>query len=229
MVLKGGYVEVTREILFDRGVIDDLVQKLKSLSLISNREDNAEPIYVTGPLSLDQQWISYLKAALGWNLERLSLERGATPAQLCHTFALAIGAALEPTLPSTRSVNFCRKNFANRKLIRAGLVQEGLVALNACCALATCTLLGHAYLEKDVQNKLGNLGMTRHRPTLELRALFKSGDVEAIASEVNADIANLSNKLGQFPRAFEKKSLSASLCEAAKAGEINTFKYRSES
>ncbi len=53
---------------------------------------SVDEIFVTGPLSFNQELINYLKAALLESVKRPSLKQNLLPFNLCHSFAVTIGS-----------------------------------------------------------------------------------------------------------------------------------------
>ena len=93
--------------------------------------------------------INYLQAALGALFQKPSFEEAKASSHLCHTFALALGCALEGSKHPREQVDFRTGRFASQRLRLRGMAQEGFVALHVATLIASAFFLGQAYLSKD--------------------------------------------------------------------------------
>lgn len=113
-------------------------------------QEKVETIWTTGPGALDLGLTNYLQAALGLAFQRPSLEQAKASSHLCHTFALAIGCALEGSKHPADQVNFRTGRFASQRMLVRSMVQEGLVALHVAAALFSAYFLGQTWLNRDL-------------------------------------------------------------------------------
>lgn len=137
--MAGGRLQSAYTFSFEAGSKESLAAQLRAYFT----DAPVNLVWTTGPGALDPGLTNYLQAALGAAFQKPSLEAKAST-HLCHTFALALGSALEGSKHPFEQVNFRTGRFASWRLRLRAMLQEGLVALHiaalliaAYCALST--------------------------------------------------------------------------------------------
>lgn len=115
-----------------------------------------DTIYITGPASFDVHLVSFLRAALCRKIIHPELKDTLAPANLCHSFTISIGLALEASLPSVQRVDFRQEGFGDVRLVKRAVYQEALAAACILVSFLSLTFLGHTFLyEKDRSLSVG--------------------------------------------------------------------------
>lgn len=141
----GGLLKSSHTFSFEAGSKDSLVAQLRAFLT----KEPVGTLWTTGPGALDLGLTNYLQAALGFTVQRPALEARAS-SHLCHTFALALGSALEGSKHPADQINFRTGRFASRRLRMRGMLQEGLVALHAVAVIVSAFFFGQAWVDRNL-------------------------------------------------------------------------------
>ena len=181
--IEKGNISSVHTFSFDSGSKESLAAGLRTFL----SHGKVDVIWTTGPGALDPGLTNYLQAALGFAFQRPRLEQARASSQLCHTFALALGCAIEGSKRPQDQIDFRTGRLASRRLRLRGWIQEGLVAVHVAALIvatyfAASVLIGNSpvpdenSLKQDIkvlQEKAGRLphALKHRRAGEEIAAL----------------------------------------------------------
>jgi len=116
----------------------------------------SDTIYITGPASFDVHLVTFLRAALCRKIIHPELKDSLAPANMCHSFTISLGLALEASLPKAQRVDFRKGSFSDIRLVKRAVYQESMAAACVLAGLLSLSFLGHTFLhEKDRSLSIG--------------------------------------------------------------------------
>jgi hypothetical protein len=124
-----------------------------------------ETLYITGPASFDVHIVSFLRAALCRKIVHPELQRSLAPANLCHSFSVSLGLALEAALGIEEQLNFRFGPYEDLRLAKRAVLQEAALAACFLVLIGGGHVLGHTYLyERDRSLSIGLVQDTLKAP-----------------------------------------------------------------
>ena len=124
-----------------------------------------ETLYITGPASFDVHLVSFLRAALCRKIVHPELQKSLAPANLCHSFSVSLGLALEAALKTDEQLNFRIGPYEDVRLVKRAVLQEAALAACFIALIGGGHVLGHTFLyERDLSLSVGLIQETLKAP-----------------------------------------------------------------